>query len=446
MEQKILSAPRDLLFGRDKPLWWFPPPVVRWARFVYLVGSEFGRNRCPEKAAALGFETVLSCVPALVLSLFFMRSVGGLENISRDLPRHLLHHLNIDEISLTIPAAEAGADLHIKLSDKISEIVEGADRSLRSSSVSFTSLLGLILAAILLTLTLEHSLNDIWSSHGRRALLLRVALAWSMLTLGPLLIGASLYLTHGLAAASVGLAEFVLRMLGPLAVLFILYRLVPAAPVSNEGALLGASVSAAAWVCARLGFGFYLHYAVSIDKIYGAVGLLPIFLIWVWVAWMIVLTGAEVAYTFENLTRLTAIERRRRLTPFVQPGLMALGLVLRAAHSFRSGQGPVTGAELAEAGGLPDRLWTRLVALLLEKRILVEAGRDGQGFTLGRPMEALRVEDIFSAVEDTLMAHPEDSWAMEPNPLKGLSQQLSEARRRELGGKTISQLLDGNSA
>lgn len=448
MERPLLQAPGNILFGRERAAWWLPAPVARAGRFLYLVVSEFNRNRCPEKAASLGFETVLSFVPAIVLALFFVRSFGGMENLGRDLPRHLLHQLNVDEITLTLPApgredgaASSSGEVRVRLSDKIQEVVETADQGLRSSSVSFTSFFGLALAAIFLTLTLEHSLNDVWSSHGRRGFILKIALSWSILTLGPLLIGVSMYLTRDWSAP--GSADFLVRMLGPFAALYLLYKLVPAASVDHDAALLGAAVASAAWTAARRWFGYYLHYAVSVDRLYGAVGLLPLLLIWIWVAWMIVLIGAEVSYTFQNLARLTAIERRRRLAPFVQPGLLALALVLRAAESFRAGKGAVTAAELAETAGLPDQLWSRLIALLLEKKILVQAGREAHGFTLARPCESLRVGEILDAVEEALVARPEDAWPSAPPPLAGLSRQLTEARRRALGSRTVAQLLDG---
>jgi YihY family inner membrane protein len=440
----------EVLFGREKGSGgWLPPSMVRFVRFVYLVVQDFNLNRCPEKAAALGFETVLSFIPAVLLSLFFVHSIPGMENLSRDLPRRLLHELNIDQISLEIPASpasplEAPSVVDVKLSDKIQDIVESADRSLRSSSVSLTSFIGLILTAVFLTLTLEHALNDIWAAHGRRGFVLKIAMSWSLLTLGPLLLGVSMYLTRALAAPA-GFMDYVLRMLGPFFALYLLYKLVPAAQVSRSAALLGSGVAAAAWVAARKGFGYYLAYAVTIDKLYGALGLLPLLLIWIWVAWVIVLIGAEVAYTFQNLSRLTAKERRRRLAPFVQPGLMAVSLVLRAALSFRSGKGAVAGDELAEAAGLSDRLWLRLAALLVDRRILVAAGPDGQSFTLARPAEVVLVDEVFSAVEDALVARPEDSWVGETNPMKGLSVGLTAARRRELGAKSMAQLLDGST-
>lgn len=443
LDQKILTAPGDLLFARDRAAWW--APALRFVRFVYLVGNEFSRNRCPEKAAALGFETVLSFVPALVLSLFFIGTFGGLEGLTKNLPRHLLHSLNVDQISLTMPApagapGQSPAEVQVKLSEKIAEIVEAAVSTLRTSSVSLTSLLGLIIAAIFLTLTLEASLNDIWSSHGRRSLFLRVATSWAMLTLAPFLLAVSLYLTQGMQAPQ-GIAEFALRMLGPLVTLYLLYWIVPAASVQPRAALLGSVVAAAAWVAARAGFGYYLQYAVRVDRLYGAIGLLPIFLIWVWVAWMIVLTGAEVCYTLQNLSRLTALERRRRLAPFVQPGLVALGVVLRTAEAFRDGKGAVPREELVSATGLSDALWERLSALLLDKRILIEAGRDGRGYSLGRPPDQLRVEEIISAVEDALVARPEGGWEDDPASLNAVSRQLVESRRRELGGKSVAQVL-----
>jgi membrane protein len=200
-------------------------------------------------------------------------------------------------------------------------------------------------------------------------------------------------------------------------------------------------VATAAWQLAKFGFGLYLRNAVGYGKLYGNLGLLPIFLFWIWIAWVIVLGGAQTAYTLQNLDRLTAAERRRHGAPFIQPGLVALGLVLHAGRAFLSGKGPVSADELAESTGLPDLVWHRLVDLLVERRILVEAGPDGTKFIPGRPLESVTVEEVFGAVEDTLMARPDESWHPEQEHLQGLANLLTQARQRELGNKSIAELL-----
>src|SRR5581483_5524659 len=90
------------LFGREKAAW-LPDRLHGAAQFCWLVAREFGRNRCLEKSASLAFETLLHFVPVFVLSLFLVRSFGGLQNIGHEIPRYLLHQLKVDEIHMSIP-------------------------------------------------------------------------------------------------------------------------------------------------------------------------------------------------------------------------------------------------------------------------------------------------------------------------------------------------------
>ncbi len=395
----------DTLFGRGQSSWLLPEPLARPARFCYLASQEFQRNHCSQTAATLAFETIFALVPTIVLSLFLVRSFGGLSSLGRDIPVLILHQLNADEIHLSIPQPGAGAEaVHVKLSDKIQEIIEDADLALRSHSVSLIFLASLFLAAMAVALTLERSLNDIWGGESRRSLIHRISLYWGILTLGPFLVALSIYVARWLHAPT-GYESLGVRMLGPVVALLLVYRLAPAATVRKKSALLGAVIAATAWETAKFGFAFYLRNAVGYGKIYGNLGLLPIFLIWVWVGWIIVLGGAEVAYTFQNLTWLTAVTRRRLAAPVVQPAWAALNIVLHAGRAFRAGQGPAGAAELEQAAGLPHTLWTRIRSALVARGILMEAGPYGEALTPGRPLEDLRVEEIFTAMEDAFATH-----------------------------------------
>jgi membrane protein len=169
--------------------------------------------------------------------------------------------------------------------------------------------------------------------------------------------------------------------------------------------------------------------------------LVPIFLFWLWIMWVIVLAGAEISYTLQNLGRLVAEERRRRGAPFIHPGLVALGLVLHAGRAFNSGKGPVDADDLAESSGLPDKLWIRLVDLLRERGILIDASPDGSRFIPGRPLDTLRVEEIFATVEDSLVARFDEIWHPEQGQLQALTNLLTRARQRELGTTSIADLL-----
>jgi membrane protein len=456
----------DETAGKGLPRWLLPP-----IRFAYLISQEFSRNRCQEKASALGFQTVFSLIPAVALALFFFRAFGDFSDLGGKVEPVLYKILKIDRIYLSQEESPKGTDQArpakipendraapavpsdgtpeaaeaSRLDTKIQELVDSVYLKLSTGGLNIVSFAWLVVAALSLALTIEKSLNEIWGFVGERRLLRRIAIYWSMLTLGPLLIGLSIYATRQVGVDS-AIQELAISVAGPLLALYFMYQLMPSAPVHPLSAIAGAFAAAVLLQGASWLFGLYLTHAIGYEKLYGNLGLIPVFLFWLWINWVIVLVGAEVGYSLQNLDRLTAEERRRHGAPFIHPGLVALGLVLHAARAFHSGKGPVDADDLAESSGLPDRLWLRLVNLLRDRGILVEAGPDGSRFIPGRPLDALPVEEVFAVVEDSLVAQFDEIWHPEQDHLQALSNVLAQSRQKELGKTSIADLLalDGN--
>jgi membrane protein len=474
----------DSIFHRDEGAGRIPVWLRPYVRFAYLVYQEFSRNRCWEKASALGFQTVFSLIPAFALALFFFRVFGDFSGVGREVEQFLFRRLNIDRIQLKSsgpdlpsgpalidPAAapplnpaepkdaldhktmpdvppttpdQPGVRLPppdvptLSLDREVQELVDSVYQKLSTGGLNIVSFAWLVVAAIQLALTLERNMNEVWGSVAQWRLLRRFAVYWSVLTLGPLLIGLSIYGAKRLGVTS-SIQELLVSTLGPLVTLYLIYQWMPSAVVHPLTALAGAFTAAVFLQLASWLFGAYLENAVGYEKLYGNLGLIPLFLFWLWIIWVMVLTGAEVAYTLQNLDRLTAEERRRRGAPFIQPALIALGLVLHAARAFRSGKGPVSADELAESSGLPDKLWLRVVALLQERGILVET--DGARYVPGRPLESLEVSEILSLVDESLIARPDELFHPEQEELQLLNNLLTQARQRELGKTSIADLL-----
>ncbi|MBI5245728.1 MAG: YihY family inner membrane protein [Elusimicrobia bacterium] len=413
-----------------------PAPLREALRFVYLVFRDFSRNRCQEKASSLAFQTILSLVPALVLSLFLLRSLGASETLGADVTRYILHQMNVDEIVLTIPI-KSGKPQKLKLSDKLEEIVTEVDGVLRDSGTGLVSFLGIVIAAVFMALEIEYSMNAIWSSVGPPGgWLRRLGLYWSLVTVLPLFVALILYAARLLPGAS-ALDEPLAAVL-PFIAFYCMYQFVPAAHVERRAALLGAAVAAAAWHIAKRAFSCYLLTAVGYGDLYGILGLLPIFVMWIWFGWAIMLAGAEASYAWQNRARLAAHERRRRGAPFIEPGWAALELVVHAGAFLREGRAPATGLELELALGLPGYLWKSLISALLDRHILVRAG---DGYVPGKPLDQLKVEDVLAAVEESVIARPDGNWHAR-RKIQELIDGLARARRREIGRLSVADLLD----
>ena len=224
----------DVLFHPERAARKIPAWLGALGRFCYLVAKEFSRNRCLEKASALGFQTVFSMIPAIVVAMFFFHAFGVLDDLGGAVQQFLYHQFNVDMIHITIPGTEES----ISLADKIQELVDGVFELLRVPGVSFVPFIWLVLAVMSLLLTMERSLNAIWGASGRRGVIRRIALYWSVLTLGTLLLGVSIYAARrlGTALSSEGLIG---GALVPLVSFYLLYQLVPSAPVRPIAALAG---------------------------------------------------------------------------------------------------------------------------------------------------------------------------------------------------------------
>jgi len=176
----------------------------------------------------------------------------------------------------------------------------------RSAGLTGTGTLFLVVTALILMSTIEKSLNRIWRVDRPRRPTSRLIVYWAVLTLGPLLLGASLGLTSYLAALPLLAPEFVR---GPLqSLLFVatpffvamlaftlIFMIVPNRRVRWNHALAGAAFSALAFELSKRGFVFYISNFPTYEKLYGALATIPIFLVWIYVSWVVILLGASLA-------------------------------------------------------------------------------------------------------------------------------------------------------
>jgi len=176
----------------------------------------------------------------------------------------------------------------------------------RTAGLTGAGTLFLIVTSILLMATIEKSFNRIWRVSSSRRLTSRLVTYWAVLTLGPMLMGASLALTSYLAALPLlapevvrGAVQAILLNTTPFFVALIgfalFFLIVPNRRVRIHHALAGALVSAILFEAAKRGFVFYVTQFPTYERLYGALAAVPIFLVWIYVSWVVVLLGASLA-------------------------------------------------------------------------------------------------------------------------------------------------------
>jgi len=205
-----------------------------------------------------------------------------------------------------------------QLGEQIRQYIE--EFSANTGQLTLWGLVFLLVTALTLLATIEDAFNDIWKIKKGRTLGHRILVYWAMLTLGPILIALSLSMSSYMwSLTNIGGQEIVTTLkhslLGYLPFLleifaFVLfYFSVPNCEVRFKHALIGGVVAALLFELAKFGFGQYISHVTTYQLIYGALAILPVFLIWIYLSWLVVLIGAYISAAFgERLIDADAAE------------------------------------------------------------------------------------------------------------------------------------------
>lgn len=263
----------------------------------YLVANvvrRFGGERCAQTAAALSFATLLGLVPMLIVAAVLIEHLPFAINLGATLEKFILG---------TLLPEKAGA----VVASYLGQFAQRAER------VTLLGLAVLALTALAQMLTIEHAFNAIWKVKKSRPWLRRLALHLLTLLAGPLVFGAALASTAYLASVSFGLIEasrwmqIAFAQAMPvffLAALFsLLYWALPNRPVSLWHAGFAGVLAALAFVGMQHLFALYVVKFPTYKLVYGAFAAMPIFLLWLYLSWSVILLGALLTAELPKLVR-----------------------------------------------------------------------------------------------------------------------------------------------
>jgi membrane protein len=272
--------------GPEKPRKSAPNPIGAFGRFLLYVGERFHRDGCQQRAAALTFTSLLAMVPLLAVSFAIFSAFPAYESLQS----------KVQDYIFTNFVPQIGTQIQTYIESFMAQ----------TGKLSAVGVVFLALSAVLLLVTINGTLNMIWQTRQTRGLVTRLLTFWSVLTLTPLLFGASISLSSVLftAAQASGVESvtgnltrfaFVLPFIFQAAGLTVLFLVMPAASVHRRDAVMGGLVASVLLEGLKKGFGFYITHFPTYETIYGVMATIPIFLMWVYLSWMVVLFGAEVA-------------------------------------------------------------------------------------------------------------------------------------------------------
>lgn len=276
--------------------------------FTRFAARRFYRQRGFQIAAALAYTTLLSVVPLATVTFGVIGRLPDFSGLQATVQGFITRNF--------MPAFGDAVWTHLNVFSD------------RASDLTLPGIVVLVLIALLLMATIENAFNIIWHIRNHRPALARFFVYWTILTLGPLLAGTGVLAASYLFSLELfnqlggvyGLQERLISWLPFITTVFafaLIYLLVPNCPVRRRHAFTGAMLAALLFECAKAGFRVYLKTVPTYQVIYGAIAVVPVFLIWVYISWVIVILGAHFTFCLSafNMKAECRLSRRVLIKP-----------------------------------------------------------------------------------------------------------------------------------
>jgi membrane protein len=263
--------------------------VLIWLTyFIRTSFSQFVHHRGLQMSSSLAYTTLLSIVPLIAVMFSFFGNLPVFKDINEIIQDFVFSNF--------VPA----------FGQTVREYL--INYSYKASQLTAAGIIALVLIAILMMSTIDSALNNIWNVTTKRNPIARFLIYWAILTLGPILVGIGFYSTSYLLAlplidtwdSSLHLKAKLLTYIPFFTTTLaftLMYTLIPNCHVNRRYALIGGISAAILFEVAKFIFGAYVKAVPTYQMIYGALAVMPMFLIWIYLSWVIVLFGAQIAYS-----------------------------------------------------------------------------------------------------------------------------------------------------
>lgn len=234
-------------------------------------------------ASSLAYTTILSIIPLIAVSFSIFKAFGGMDRLYSTIEPFIFENL-----------AE-GSD------EKTLEMLRSFVSNIHAGTLGASGFIGLLITSMSMLNSVEKSFSRVWKSPVTRSVFQRIATYWFFITLGPI----ALSLTVGFATSSeLPIASVLPSGLGIffilLGVFYGMYKYIPSRVVHWRPALTASFVTSLSWLMAKALYGLYVKKVVTYSKIYGSLGAIPIFLLWIYVGWIVILGGASLSHSLQR--------------------------------------------------------------------------------------------------------------------------------------------------
>jgi membrane protein len=363
--------------------------AVRFLQFVQALWGQQNHDKVVIRASGLAYSSLLAAVPLVAVGFAMFSAFGAFDDVKEKVQEFLF--------SQFLPTSQDEIVLYFN---------QFADSASKLGLIGF---LFLILAAILLLDNIESNFNNIWNVTTRRKFIAKITSYTSVLVFGTLFLGASLTMSARIKAMlfrgisfDPGTFEKIGTWIFPLLLtvlaFLLMYLVIPYTRVRLKSALLGAVIGGFFWELGKNLFANSIGVSVRYSTIYGSLAVVPIFLIWLYITWIIVLLGLEIAYVHQHFAALVRSRSagQRDECDRVPTGLQLYTLI---AKRFHQGKDPPSCDELSRrflvATGSVDSHVDRLEKAGLARRVAV--GSSEEGVVPARSLAEVKIADVIAA-------------------------------------------------
>ena len=369
--------------------------IRRWFEVLRYCARHLGEDQAPVLAAALAFRVLFGLVPVLVVVTVVSRSV--LQDSFPSFVRTIIERLGLGSVSLSADTEGAASNLGTWMEG----LVANASH-VNLSALGWVGFGVVIFSALWVLVTIEDGFNRIYRAPKGRSWLKRLLVYWFLLTFPAALGGVLPYFTGGVSSIKEGLPDWTwlstliditAGSLFTWILLLMAYLWVPNTRVEVKPAMAGALVAAILIEAAKHLLGIYTTHALTLNKLYGSLGLIPLFMFWMYLMWMFVLFGLEISAIIQTLRGrgVEVLASGNNEARLVAPSI-AIQIVQKVGDGFESGR-PMTQEDLSNELGIEPELTRLLIDRLTTIGVLARLDPP-ERITLARPTTAIDLDQV----------------------------------------------------
>ncbi|MGH8481720.1 MAG: YihY/virulence factor BrkB family protein [Nevskiaceae bacterium] len=430
-----LAKLREALWGESEAVNRFQREFRLAGRYLYALFRDLLDGQISMRAMSMVYTTLLSLVPLLALAFSLLKGLGAHNELEPVLQRFLA------------PLGPQG--------NEVARTVVAFVENIKVGVLGFVGVALLLYTVLSMIQKIEDAFNYIWRVETRRRLGQRIGEYLSVLLIGPFAIFLALGMTASVMSSAfvaklatiepLGAVLYVLGRLVPYLVIVglftFLYVFIPNTRVRVGAAFGGGLLAGVLWQTASLAFASFVAASPNYNAIYSGFAIVILLLIWLYVGWLILLIGCQLAYYLQSPERLTPTRTAPQMWARATE-LLGLQVVALVGRRFLAGEPPLTVDQLQRAlPALPEHV-ERVVEVLLHHGVLAESGTDGRALLPRRDLDSLTLAQLWQLLREGAGGSGRDGAAPE---VRVLVESAESGFAQAAGRQTVRAWLTANA-